>query len=81
MRWIQYISCVYYTYSALALNQFHPDETWGGIPNETLLSSYGGISNTDIGFSIGMLAVLGFFFRFASFFFLKYTNRRIGLEA
>lgn len=78
---MKYISPIYYAYAALALNQFDPSGSWGGLPNKTLLTTYGGLVETDMGFAVGVLALLGCVFRFFSFIFLKYTNRRIGLEA
>ncbi|PHJ23863.1 atp-binding cassette g family transporter abcg107 [Cystoisospora suis] len=81
IRWVKYISPIYYSYASLALNQFDPSGTWGDTSNKTLLTTYGGLTETEMGFSIGMLTLLGCVLRFLSFLFLKYTNRRIGLEA
>ncbi|KYK68264.1 ATP-binding cassette G family transporter ABCG107 [Toxoplasma gondii TgCatPRC2] len=81
IRWLKYLSPIHYSYVALALNQFPPDEKWGDSSNKDFLESYGGITKTDLGFYIGMLALLGCVCRVLSFFCLKYMHRRIGLEA
>ncbi|KEP65580.1 UNVERIFIED_CONTAM: ATP-binding cassette G family transporter ABCG107 [Hammondia hammondi] len=81
IRWLKYLSPIHYSYVALALNQFPPDEKWGDSSNKDFLESYGGITKTDLGFYIGMLALLGCICRVLSFFCLKYMHRRIGLEA
>ncbi|CBZ56097.1 putative ABC transporter [Neospora caninum Liverpool] len=81
IRWLKYLSPIHYSYVALALNQFPPDEYWGELSNRDLLESYGGITKTDLGFYVGMLALLGCIFRVFSFVCLKCMHRRIGLEA
>ncbi|PFH38226.1 putative ATP-binding cassette G family transporter [Besnoitia besnoiti] len=81
IRWVKYLSPIYYGYVAVALNQFPPEEYWGSISNRELLESYGGITTTDIGLYVGLLALLGCVFRMLAFFSLKYMNRHIGLEA
>lgn len=61
-------------------NEFNNNPTWASLPADFLEVS-GGISNTELGSNLGILAAIGLVLRAMAFFGLKYCNRRIGLEA
>lgn len=80
ISWMQHVSFLKHAFAALTTNQFPPEENYGFLKNTQWLEALG-VVEYRVHFSTWMLFVLGIGYRFIAFFFLKYTNRRVGLEA
>ncbi|OEH80201.1 putative ABC transporter [Cyclospora cayetanensis] len=80
IRWLKYISFIHYPYLCFAANEFIDNPTWAGLPSD-FLEVYGGLSDTRLGFNLGILVAVALILRCMAFFAIKYCNRRIGLES
>jgi len=77
--WFKYFSIYRWGFFALLTNQFRPGTFYGTLPAEVILSICG-ITDTRLWFTCLMCIVLGFAFRIVCFFFLTFTNRKVGVE-
>ncbi|KAJ1605693.1 ABC transporter [Cryptosporidium canis] len=79
VSWVRYISFQRYSYSALAVNAFPPNNTWGPIKTDDLLKQFS-IEQTSFSFNAVMLVVLGIGYRVIACFALSFFYRNLGLE-
>ncbi|KAF8820465.1 ATP-binding cassette G family transporter [Cardiosporidium cionae] len=78
--WLKWLSFLRFGFFALAANQFPPGGMFGTLKNDELLQSVAGITEDRLWLLSLSLFSLGSGYRIAAFIFLKYTNRRIGIE-
>lgn len=78
--WLSFISFYRWGFFSLVTNQFPPGKSFGLLSNHIpLLMS--GITETRLWATILILFSLGFGYRLAAYFALKYTNRSVGIQS
>lgn len=80
IAWFKYLSFYRWAYFSFVTNQFPSGRYFGSLPN-SLIRTATGITNTHLIQTSSYLLLLGFGYRVFGFFFLAFTNRRVGLES
>ncbi|CAD98355.1 ABC transporter [Cryptosporidium parvum] len=79
VSWIKYISFQRYSYSALVVNTFPPNQNWGPIQTDILLKQFS-IDQTSFLLNAVVLVVLGILYRIFACIAFALFFRNLGLE-
>eukprot|EP00382_Lankesteria_abbotti_P001167 CAMPEP_0113850480 /NCGR_PEP_ID=MMETSP0372-20130328/3914_1 /TAXON_ID=340204 /ORGANISM="Lankesteria abbotti" /LENGTH=815 /DNA_ID=CAMNT_0000820795 /DNA_START=610 /DNA_END=3057 /DNA_ORIENTATION=- /assembly_acc=CAM_ASM_000359 len=79
IAWFRYFSVYRWGFFSFLNNEFPPGTWFNRMPSTVILALVG-VTETRLWFTSMITVVLGVGYRFAGFFLLKFTNRKVGIE-
>jgi len=80
VAWIKYFSATRWSFHGFSLIMFPRGESWAGIDNKIALGLYG-VGTGSVEECYWWLIGMGFMYRFAAYFMMRYFHRKVGLES